>query len=281
MTASRRRVATAPTDCDPARRSASPLDRLRRGTLCTLSALLVATTNAVAAPSNGTAVPEQCRVPDETALIDASLPRFANRLRGGAPVTVVVIGSGSSAGSGTTGANAAFPHRLETRLAKTYPKSTIRLVVLARTGQTAPAMQARFAREVFPLNPALVIWQTGSADAASGVPVTDFQNSLEHGIAELQGNGSDVLLMDGQFSPRASLMINTDAYRDAVRWNARHYELPLFRRYDTMQYWWNNDVFDLETQDRTTQIDTADRIHDCVAALLMRAIAHGVEEARS
>lgn len=259
-------------------RIASCADRLRRVSLC---ALLALGGNAVAASSDSATVPDLCRVPDETALMDASLPRFAKRLKGSAPATVVVIGSGSATGSGTTGANAAFPHRLELRLAKAYPKAAIRLVVLARMGQTAPAMRARFTREVLPLKPALVIWQTGSADVANGVPVTEFESSLEHGIAELQGNGSDVLLMDGQFSPRASLMINTDAYRDAVRWNARHYELPLFRRYDTMQYWWNNDVFDLDTQDKASQVDTADRIHDCVAALLMRAIAHGVTESRS
>ena len=267
-------MAMALTDRSRVRHFASGFDRLRRGALCALLAL--AADAGAAAPPDVAAIPDRCRVPDETAFIDAPLPRLARRLHGGEPVTVVIIGSGSAAGNGTTGANAAFPHRLESRLAKAYPKATIRLEVLARTGQTAPAMQARFAREVFPLKPALVIWQTGVADANNGVPVPDFENSLEHGIAELQGKGSDVLLMDGQFSPRASLMINTDAYRDAVHWNARHYEIPLFKRYDTMQYWWNNDVFDLDAQDKTSQIETADRIHDCVAALLMRAIAHGV-----
>jgi hypothetical protein len=262
------------TDRTPVRRVASHLDRLRRVAVC---ALLTLAADAIAAPATVAAIPSQCRVPEETALIDAPLPRLAKRLTGSDPVTVVVIGSGSAAGSGTTGPDAAFPHRLETRLVKAFPKANFRFAVLARMGQTAPAMHARIAREVLPLKPALVIWQTGSADVANGVPVTDFESSLEHGIAELQGKGSDVLLMDGQFSPRGSLMINTDAYRDAVRWNARRYELPLFKRYDTMQYWWNNDVFDLDAQDKPSQLDTADRIHDCVAALLMRAIAHGVE----
>ena len=274
----RRRVA-AVTHPGPAARIVSCSDRLRR---CAFAALLMAMTGgAVAAPSSGATPADQCHVPDETALIDASLPRLARRLAGREPVTVVVIGSGSAAGSGTTGRTAAFPQRLETLLTKAYPRAAIRFVVLARTGQTAPEMRARFPREVLPSKPALVIWQTGVADVTNGVSVTDFESSLEHGIAELQGKGSDVLLMDGQFSPRASLMINTDAYRDAVRWNARRYDLPLFKRYDTMQYWWNNGVFDLDAQDKSGQVDTADRIHGCVAMLLMRAIAHGVEGPRS
>ena len=227
------------------------------------------------------AIAEHCRVPDDVALVDGPLPRLARRLKGSSPgqgtATVVVLGSGSATGSGTSGKDAAFPDRLEQRLTRAYPNAHVRFVVLASTGQTAPAMHERFTREVFPLKPALVIWQTGAADVAGGVSVPDFETALERGIAELRDHGSDVLLMDGQFSPRGSLMINTDAYRDAVRWNARRYDLPLLKRYDTMQYWWNNDVFDLDAQDKTSQRANADRIHDCVSMLLMRAIRRGLD----
>ncbi len=220
-----------------------------------------------------------CSVPDDIALTDGALPRLARKLKGLDPLTIVVLGSGSATGSGTSGRDAAFPGRLEMRLAKAYPNTKIKVVVLAATGQTAPAAHARFARDVFPQKPALVIWQTGSADVAGGIAVPEFESTLERGIAELHDHGSDVLLMDGQFSPRGSLMIDSDAYRDAVRWNARRYELPMLKRYDTMQYWWNNDIFDLDAQDKAAQLDNADRIHDCLAALLMHAIRRGVDEA--
>jgi hypothetical protein len=121
-----------------------------------------------------------------------------------------------------------------------------------------------------------VIWQTGSADAARGIPVMEFGASLERGIAELQEAGSDVLLMDGQFSPRASILINTDSYRETVRWNARRFDVPLLKRYDTMQYWWSNEIFDLDAEDKSAQLENADRIHDCVGALLFRLIRRGV-----
>ena len=131
------------------------------------------------------------------------------------------------------------------------------------------------AKEVLPLKPALVIWQTGSADAARGIPVIDFGNAIERGIGELHEQGSDVLLVDSQFSPRASLLVNTDGYREAVRWNARRFDLPLFKRYDTMQYWWSHDVFDLDAEDKAAQLENADRIHDCVAVALVRLIERG------
>ena len=227
-------------------------------------------------PVRDIGVPTQCAVPDDTAIIDGPLPRFAKRLKASDALTIVVIGSGSAAGSGTSRKEASFPFRFETRLQKAFPKPKIRLVVLAAMGQTAPLSFSRIAKEVVPLRPALVIWQTGSADAARGVPVMDFGMALERGIGDLRDQGSDVLLVDSQFSPRASLLINTDGYREAVRWNARRYDLPLFKRYDTMQYWWSHEAFDLDAEDKASQLDNADRIHDCVAALLVRVVERGV-----
>ena len=250
---------------------------------CRVAAVVVAwslATSALAAPVakepfREVPAPAQCAVPDTTAFVDGPLPRLARRLKSADPVTVVVLGSGSAAGSGTSRKEAAFPARLEGRLEKAWPKARVKLVVLAETGQTAPAMRARFAREVIPLKPALVVWQTGSADVARGIPLGEFSNAIEQGIAELREAGIDVLMVDSQFGPRASLLVNTDAYREAVRWGARRYDLPLFKRYDTMQYWWSNEIFDLDAADKASQLDTADRVHDCVAALLVKVIQRG------
>ncbi len=126
------------------------------------------------------------------------------------------------------------------------------------------------------MRPALVVWQTGSADAVRGVSVMEFGSAVERGIGLLHDKGSDVLLMDSQFSPRASLLVNTDSYRDAVRWNARRFDVPLFKRHDTMRYWWSNEIFNLDAEQKAMQLETADRIHDCVAALLVRLIVRGV-----
>ena len=225
------------------------------------------------------ATPAQCRLPNEVAFVEGALPRLARRLDT-PPVPVVVIGSGSSAGSGVSNRQASFPLRLEARLAQAFPRAKVSVTVLAQTGQTAPAMLARLEHEVVKLHPALVIWQTGSADAARGVAPVEFGIALDRGVALLLDKGADVLLVDSQFSPRAALLVNTEAYREALRWNARRYGIPLFRRYDTMQYWWSNEVFDLDTEDKALQLANADRIHDCVAALLLKLIESGVAEAK-
>ena len=246
------------------------------GLLCAL----VVAGHAPAAPpkeiDRDIAVPTQCSVPDDTAMIEGPLPRLAKKIKASDPLTIVVIGSGSAVGSGTSKREAAFPFRFEARLQKSYAKSRVKLVVLAAMGQTAPISYSRIEREVAPLKPALVIWQTGSADAVQGIPVMEFGMALDRGIGALRELGSDVLLIDSQFSPRASLLVNTDGYREAVRWNSRRYEVPLFKRYDTMNYWWSHDVFDLDAEDKASQLANADRIHDCVAALLVRVVERGV-----
>jgi hypothetical protein len=223
----------------------------------------------------GDRVPERCHAPDDTVFVDGPLPRFARRLKATDPLTIVVMGSGSAAGSGTSRKEASFPYRLESRLGSAYPRSRVKLVVLAQTGQTAPAMYARLQKDVLPLKPALVIWQTGSADGARGIPVMEFGGALERGVMDLQAKGSDVLLLDGQFSPRASLLINTDGYRETVRWAARRFEVPLLKRYDTMEYWSTNGMFDLDVEEKAAQLDNADRIHDCIAALIVQLIQRG------
>jgi hypothetical protein len=221
-------------------------------------------------------LPDRCQAPETTAFVDGPLPRFARRVRSSDPLTIVVMGSGSAAGSGTSHKEAAFPYRLETRLGSVYPKAKVKLVVFAETGQTAPSMYARLAQDVLPLKPALVVWQTGSADVARGIPVMDFGGALERGVSDLQAKGTDVLLVDSQFSPRASLLINTDSYRETVRWAARRFDVPMLRRYDTMQYWWSNETFDLDVEEKAAQLENADRIHDCIAALLVKLIQRGI-----
>jgi hypothetical protein len=224
-------------------------------------------------------VPERCFAPEDTAFFDGPLPRFAKRLKGSDPLTIVVMGSGSAAGSGLSHKEASFPYRLESRLGAVYPKSRVKLVVLAQTGQTAPAMYARLAKDVVPLKPALVVWQTGSADGARGIPVMEFGGAIERGVSDLQAKGTDVLFVDGQYSPRASLLINTDGYRETVRWAARRFDAPLLRRYDTMEFWSTKGSFDLDVEEKAAQLENADRIHDCIAALIVQLIERGVAAA--
>ena len=50
--------------------------------------------------------------------------------------------------------------------------------------------------------PTLVIWQTGTVDAMRSVDPDDFRAAVDEGVAALQKAGTDVILMNLQYSPR-------------------------------------------------------------------------------
>jgi hypothetical protein len=50
--------------------------------------------------------------------------------------------------------------------------------------------------------PDLVVWQTGTIDAIRRVEPEEFRSALDEGIETLQNSGTDVILMNMQYSPR-------------------------------------------------------------------------------
>ena len=73
-------------------------------------------------------------------------------------------------------------------------------VNLAVARQTAKAAAERLDREVLPLKPTLVIWETGTMEAVRGTDVDEFRETVQAGIDELRAAGAEVVLMNMQFS---------------------------------------------------------------------------------
>src|SRR6185369_7707778 len=96
---------------------------------------------------------------------------------------VIVAGTTSSTLPGATGPAAAYPARLEDALRKKLQGVDVKVISLAKPRQTAAEMAAAFPKVLRDEKPALVIWQTGTADAMRGVGTDDFQATLEQGVA--------------------------------------------------------------------------------------------------
>jgi hypothetical protein len=118
--------------------------------------------------------------------------------------------------------------------------------------------------------PALVIWQTGTADALSGVEPEDFRASLDDGVEKIQGDGADVVLMNMQYSPRTESMLDVSAYADVMRLVAQARGALLFDRLAIMHSWNDDGTFDLYTA--TKKYDMARRVHDCIGRALASQI---------
>jgi hypothetical protein len=188
---------------------------------------------------------------------------------------VVVVGSASSELAGPSGSNIAYPTRLEVALSKLLPGVAVKVTTFARPRETAEEMENKLARIVAEAKPAVVVWQTGTADAIRGVDPDDFRLALDDGIDTLQAAGVDTVLMNMQYSPRTEAMLAVTAYADAMRMIALQREAVLFDRFAIMKRWNEAGIFDLYAATRKT--DVAEQVHDCLGRLLANVVVESAK----
>ena len=244
-------------------------------------ALAVAATLGIVttAAEEGPPAPD-CDVPDQFRYLTEDLPHVRQALKRGNGLRIVVVGSGSTVGVGVDSAASAYPARLEKELARRLKTAPVTVLVKAKSGQTAAEMVKVFKSEVVGEKPTLVIWQTGTVDAIRGVNAENFADSLVEGVELLHKAGSDVILVDMQYSPYTSSMVNLELYRKLMMWVAQRRDVFMFRRYEVMQYWSENQIFDLGVTERAEQRRVADQIHGCIGQLLAEAVLSRTDIAR-
>lgn len=209
---------------------------------------------------------DACGVAQHLVQVDAPLPRVAAILAKTKTLTVAVTGTTSSSLPGAGGPALAYPARFETSLRKHLPGVTVKVVSYARPRQTAAEMAEQFPKMLKDDQPALVIWQTGTADAIKGIAPEAFQTILEQGVDRLHDGGADVILMNMQYNPRTDAVISTQAYAEAMRWVSLERGVNLFDRQAVMRHWSELGTFDLLAA--TKSLDTASQVHDCIGRLL-------------
>jgi hypothetical protein len=230
---------------------------------------------AAATPAEGPA----CGAPAELLDGGVALPATARALEAGR-LRIVVGGSASVFGPGTSGPTAAWPARLEALLAKRHPGLAIEMVVRGGRGLTAAESGALIAAELALAPAQLVLWQTGTVEAVRGLEPEVLTEALTAGLERMAGAGLDAVLIDPQFSRFLRANANVEPYLDAIRLVAAAHGVPVLRRYELMRFWAETDRVDLERAPRGTRTAVADRLNACLAEALAALIAHGVAEAR-
>ena len=249
---------------------------MKRFAMVGLAAWIACTASAQAgvggrtAPSDST---EACAVSPELMAVNYPLRRLAGRLAGGATPAVVVIGSGSSLGHGASSPGRAYPARLAAALEDSLGR---KLPVLVRTeaGLTAVLVSEKL-DDVLRLRPALVVWETGTTDAAKGVELGLFGEAVTAAVQKLHGEGIDVVLVDIQFSPQTAAVINFEPYLDYLRRIADATDSQMFRRWDIMHELIDSGRFNPSPDSAAEQFRNADYLNGCVARLLANLIAAG------
>ncbi|MGH7309296.1 MAG: SGNH/GDSL hydrolase family protein [Candidatus Rokuibacteriota bacterium] len=205
-----------------------------------------------------------CPTPEGFGTLEATLPKTVKALASGSNVVIITLGGSSTLGSAAGGANLAWPSRLAAVLAGRFPLARVKVVNLATPRQTARDAADRLDREVLPLPPTLLIWETGTVEAVRGTDVDDFRDTVQGGIDLLHAAGTEVVLMNAQFSRDTDAMIHFAPYLTALRELADANDVPVFHRYGLMRYWAEHGVLDLRTKDRDERRRLATRLYNCL-----------------
>ena len=142
--------------------------------------------------------------------------------------------------------------------------------------QSAQQMVERFPKDVFPEPANLVIWEAGIADAVRGTAIDDLVAALEAGIQEVRKRGSDILLVDMQFSRRTATLIDFDRYLEAVHRVGEVNDVYVFPRFAMMRYWSEQNMFNFDATGEGARAELAAKVYDCIGLRLAKAIRAAV-----
>jgi hypothetical protein len=160
-------------------------------------------------------------------------------------------------------------------LTERFSSVLIKVVNRAVPRQMAKQVVERLDRDILPLKPTLVIWETGTMEAVRGVDVDAFRETLRAGIDELRAAGVEVVLMNMQFSRETDAMIHFEPYLIAMRQVADATDVPLFHRHGIMRYWAESGLLDLRVRDDEKRRELAVKLYDCIGRAMAKFVTRG------
>jgi acyl-CoA thioesterase I len=215
-----------------------------------------------------------------TCTTTAEFTRFSNPLRhaarriaAGEPLTIVAVGSSSTAGAGASSPAASYPSRLAAELKQRFPALDIIVLNRGVNGEETAQMMKRFETDVLAAHPDLVLWQVGTNSVLRDHPLKPHSVMLHDGIAQLTAAGADVVLIDMQFAPRVLAKHETPGMEDQIALVAKEANVDLFNRFAVMRNWHEVQHMPFEAFVAPDELHMNDWSYGCVAKLLAAAIA--------
>ena len=235
----------------------------------TIAARAVDTVKQVAKSASDIFSRVPCSAPKGGVPAMGSLPRVASKLANGLPVVIVAFGSSSTQGWGSSSPDFAYPNRLLAQLKRQYPTADITVLNRGKGGDDAPEMMKRLQAAVLDASPDLVIWQLGTNAVLRGFDPAETEQQVEEGIARIQAAGSDVVLVDPQYSPRVNERPeNAGRMVNLLHRVARLRHVGIFPRFEVMRDWHETQELPVETFVIADGLHMNDWGYACFAQLL-------------
>ena len=227
---------------------------------------------ALPAPASP-APPIACGAPAEFSHFDRPLLRTMRRLASGEPLTIVAIGSSSTAGAGASSPAATYPSRLAVELRARFPGRGITVLNRGVNGEETDNMMARFSTDVMAAHPQLVLWQVGTNSVLRDHPLNPHSVELHEGIEELKAADADVVLIDLQYAPAVIAKSETPGMVEQIALAAKDENVDLFHRFAVMRDWHEVGHLGFDVFVSPDQLHMNDWSYACWAKLLGGALA--------
>ena len=135
-------------------------------------------------------------------------------------------------------------------------------------GETIDRTAARIETDVIPLNPTLVVWQTGTNDLLRSEGAARFAEILAAGIQRIRQRGIDVVLMDLQYFPRGERRPELNTYLQAIDHVGDRYDIPVLHRHRIMSYWLASGELSVRQMLSRDQFHMSDEGYRCLGEIV-------------
>jgi lysophospholipase L1-like esterase len=226
----------------------------------------------LALPAHAGAVTPVCDAPLDMLRLANPLSRVSQKLSSGDPITIVAIGSSSTAGAGASSPSANYPSRLQIELSAQFPKHVFKVVNRGVNGEEVDDMLKRF-DTVATEKPDLVLWQLGTNSVIRDHSVSGHDLAIHDGVRRLKAFGADVILIDPQFAPKVIAKQEAEVMVNLIAQTAKLENVDLFRRFAVMRHWHDDDHMTFDSFVSPDGLHMNDWSYACIAKGLGNAIA--------
>ncbi len=241
-------------------------------TALTLAAI-AATAASVPAHAQGSARSAACSAPADLMRFVRPLSRTARQLASGRPLTIVAIGSSSTAGAGASSPAASYPSRLAVELKARFPARTFTMINHGVNGTEVRDLLARFEESVSADKPDLVLWQLGTNSLLRDRTLTEAAALINQAVTRLKAIKTDVILINPQYAPRVIAKAEIDHMNQVIVAAANNGNVNLFDRFAVMRHWRVDQGMPFGEFLSPDELHMNDWSYACIAKLLAGAIA--------
>jgi len=256
-----------------AARESKTLNRARSA----IAAAAVIAVVALPFAARGEPAAPACDAPFSMIRFANPLVRVAQRLKSGEPITIVAIGSSSTAGAGASSSTASYPSRLAVELTQRIPGHPITVLNRGVGGEEIRDMLERFDTDVIATKPDLVLWQFGTNSVIRDNKFDNHSAAIREGLTKIRSTGADIVLIDPQFAPKVIVKPEATRMVELIASTAKHEDVNLFPRFDVMRRWHEVDHIAFKTFVSADGLHMNDWSYGCFAKGLGTAIAEAAQ----